>query len=52
MRYLCTNCGFIYDPATGDPSSGIAPGTPFEDIPDTWVCPLCYVPKELFDPLD
>jgi rubredoxin len=48
-KYVCTACGYVYDPAEGDPDSGIAPGTPFEDIPDDWVCPLCGVGKELFE---
>ena len=38
-KYVCTVCGYVYDPAEGDPDSGIAPGTAFEDIPDDWVCP-------------
>ena len=38
-KYVCIICGYIYDPAEGDPENGIAPGTPFEDIPDTWTCP-------------
>ena len=46
VRYKCTICGHIYDPAVGDPDSGIAPGTPFEDIPNDWVCPVCGVGKE------
>ena len=52
MRYICTNCGYIYDPANGDPMSHVPPDTPFEDLPEGWVCPLCYVDKEMFDPLD
>ena len=52
MRYICVNCGYIYDPEVGDPANGIAPGTAFEDIPDDWVCPVCYVSKEQFDPVD
>ena len=47
--YRCMACGYIYDPAVGDPDSGIAPGTAFEDIPDTWVCPLCGVSKDMFE---
>ena len=39
-KYVCTVCGWVYDPAEGDPEGGIAPGTAFEDIPDDWVCPL------------
>ena len=45
-QYKCTICGHIYDPATGDPDSGIPPGTPFELIPDDWVCPMCGVGKD------
>ena len=48
-RYVCIICGYVYDPAVGDPESGIAPGTAFEDIPDNWVCPLCGVGKEHFE---
>lgn len=47
-KYICDPCGWIYDPETGDPDSGIAPGTAFEDIPDDWVCPLCGVGKDMF----
>ena len=47
-KYECEPCGYIYDPAIGDPESGIAPGTAFEDIPDDWVCPLCSVDKSMF----
>lgn len=51
-KFICTNCGYVYDPASGDPDAAIAPGTAFEDLPDDWVCPLCYVGKGEFDPLD
>jgi rubredoxin/flavin reductase (DIM6/NTAB) family NADH-FMN oxidoreductase RutF len=47
-KYQCTICGFIYDPEEGDPDSGIAPGTVFEDIPDDWYCPICGVSKKDF----
>jgi rubredoxin len=47
-KYECIPCGYIYDPAVGDPESGIAPGTPFEALPEDWVCPVCGVPKEEF----
>ena len=40
-KYVCTVCGYVYDPAQGDPDSGVAPGTSFDDIPDDWVCPIC-----------
>jgi rubredoxin len=52
MRYVCANCGYVYDPAQGDPMNGILPGTPFEDLPAEWVCPMCYAGKDVFDPLD
>ncbi len=48
-KYQCGPCGYIYDPAEGDPDSGIAPGTPFEDLPDDWVCPVCGVSKDMFE---
>ena len=50
MKYICTVCDFIYDPEIGDPEGGIEPGTQFEYIPDDWVCPLCGVGKEDFEP--
>lgn len=49
QKYLCPPCGYIYDPVLGDPDGGIAPGTPFEDIPEDWICPLCGVPKSMFE---
>jgi len=51
-RYICTVCDWIYDPEIGDPDGGIAPGTPFEDIPDDWVCPDCGANKEDFEELE
>jgi flavin reductase (DIM6/NTAB) family NADH-FMN oxidoreductase RutF/rubredoxin len=48
-KYQCTVCGYVYDPANGDPDSNIAPGTSFEDIPDDWVCPVCGVTKDQFE---
>ena len=48
-KYVCTVCGYVYDPEIGDPDSGIAAGTAFEDIPDGWVCPVCGVGKEMFE---
>jgi len=47
-KYECTVCGYVYDPAKGDPDGGIAPGTKWEDIPDDWVCPLCGAGKDSF----
>ncbi len=47
-KYLCTPCGYIYDPELGDPDGDIDPGTAFEDLPDDWECPVCGVGKEDF----
>lgn len=49
QTYICIICGWIYDPVEGDPESGIAPGTPFADIPEDWVCPACGVGKKDFE---
>ena len=49
-RYVCVTCGWVYDPVEGDPVNGIAPGTPFGDLPDDWTCPACGVGKEHFEP--
>ena len=51
-KYKCDLCGYIYDPAKGDPDQDVAPGTAFEDIPDDWVCPECGATKEDFSPLN
>ena len=48
-KYQCTVCGFIYDPEKGDPDGNIPPGTPFESIPDNWVCPVCGAAKSMFE---
>jgi flavin reductase (DIM6/NTAB) family NADH-FMN oxidoreductase RutF/rubredoxin len=50
-KYQCTVCGYIYDPEQGDPDGGIEPGTPFEKIPDDWVCPVCGAEKSQFEKL-
>ena len=47
-KYECTICGYVYDEELGDPDVGIEPGTLWEDVPDTFVCPLCGVGKEDF----
>jgi flavin reductase (DIM6/NTAB) family NADH-FMN oxidoreductase RutF len=49
QKYKCTVCGYVYDPEQGDPDSGIKPGTPFENLPDNWVCPVCGADKSLFE---
>jgi rubredoxin len=52
QQYECLPCGYIYDPAEGDPDSGIAPGTAFGDIPDDWECPVCGVGKDQFEAVE
>ena len=49
QQWICTSCGFIYDPAEGDPDGGIPSGTAFEDIPDDWFCPVCGARKKDFE---
>ena len=51
-KYKCTICKYEYDPAQGDPTQGIAPGTPFEDLPADWKCPRCKQGKEKFEPIE
>jgi len=48
-KYRCTVCGYIYDPAKGDPDNGQSPGTSFENLPKSWVCPECGAPKSEFE---
>lgn len=52
QKYICPPCGYVYDPDKGDPDGGIPAGTPFEAIPNDWICPVCGVSKELFEPYD
>lgn len=48
-KYRCSVCGYVYDPEKGDPESDIAPGTPFEELPADWVCPVCGASKDEFE---
>jgi rubredoxin len=50
-KYECRICGYIYDPDVGDPDNGVQPGTAFEDLPVTWVCPECGAGKDQFEPI-
>ena len=50
-KYRCVLCGWIYDPAKGDPNNGVEAGTPFEEVPEDWTCPLCGADKEQFEKL-
>jgi rubredoxin len=49
QKWRCTICDYVYDPAEGDMENGVAPGTPFEELSDGWVCPICGVGKDLFE---
>jgi rubredoxin len=51
-RYKCLVCDHVYDPAEGDPQSGIAPGTTFEALPEDWICPDCGAGKADFEPIN
>jgi len=51
-KYVCEGCGYIYDPAEGDPDGKIPPGTPFEQLPDDWVGPMCGASKDSCSPRD
>ena len=48
-KYTCSICGYVYDPQVGDPDNGVEPGTPFDDVPDDWVCPVCGASKDEFE---
>jgi rubredoxin len=52
VKYRCSVCSHVYDPAEGDPASGIAPGTPFELLPEDWFCPDCGASKADFEPVE
>lgn len=52
MKFVCDVCGWVYDPAVGDPDNGVAAGTPFVDVPDDWVCPECGAGKSEFSALE
>lgn len=51
-KWECLVCGYIYDPAAGDPENGVSPGTRFEDVPDDWVCPECGAGKDMFEKME
>lgn len=48
-KYICTVCGYLYDPELGDDDGGIAAGTAFEELPDDWLCPVCGAGKDVFE---
>ncbi|NOR81713.1 MAG: rubredoxin [Methyloprofundus sp.] len=48
-KYRCKECEHVYDEEKGDPDSGLAPGTLWDDIPDDWACPICGAPKSFFE---
>ena len=47
-KYECNVCGYLYDPANGDPENGVQPGVSFDELPDDWICPVCGVSKDHF----
>jgi rubredoxin len=51
-KYVCSVCGYVYNPADGDPDSGIQPRTAFEDLPEDWVCPVCGAGKDSFEVME
>ncbi|MGI6175130.1 MAG: rubredoxin [Christensenellales bacterium] len=51
QKYVCVVCDYVYDPAVGEPDNNIAPGTAFEDLPDDYECPVCFVDKDSFEPV-
>ena len=51
QKYVCTLCGYEYDPAEGDPDNNVAPGTAWEQVPEDWACPVCDAGKDSFDPV-
>lgn len=50
QRYVCGICGYVYDPAVGDPEGGVKKGVSFEKLPEDWVCPVCGASKDEFAP--
>lgn len=48
-KYVCSVCGYVYDPEIGDPDNGVEAGTKFEDISEDWVCPVCGLGKDVFE---
>jgi rubredoxin len=52
QKYECDLCGYVYDPAVGDPDADIPAGTSFDDLPADWVCPECGVGKDQFSAVD
>ncbi|BAI62829.1 rubredoxin [Methanocella paludicola SANAE] len=51
-KWQCIPCGYIYDPAKGDPDGGVEPGTPFESLPEDWACPVCGASKDQFEKVE
>jgi rubredoxin len=48
-KWVCVICGYVYDPAEGDPDNGVDPGTVWEDVPSDWLCPICGASKDDFE---
>ena len=52
QKHFCPVCGYVFDPRAGDPDNDVPPGTPFEETPAEWVCPICGASKDVFEPAD
>ena len=48
-KWVCVICGYVYDPAEGDPDNCVDPGTVWEDVPNDWLCPICGASKDDFE---
>ncbi|MEG0069703.1 rubredoxin [Cetobacterium sp.] len=48
-KWKCVVCDWVYDPAIGDPDNGVSAGTKWDDVPDSWVCPICGAGKDEFE---
>lgn len=51
-KFQCIPCGYIYDPKEGDPDNGVKEGTAWQDVPEDWLCPICFVGKDEFEIID
>jgi rubredoxin len=51
-KWMCVNCGYVYDELLGDPANGLTPGTRWEDIPNDWICPDCGMVKSEFEMIE
>ena len=52
QKWLCAECGYVYEPEKGNPPNGVEADTQFEDVPESWLCPICGAPKSYFTETD